>query len=81
MKLISGLFLTLITSNAMAEMNLKETLLKAAQDKKNQEQAMELAKKGMEHFKGGKKAEQVAEAKPEVKKVEAVKAAKKKSKK
>ena len=60
MKLFMGIFLIVITSNAFADM--KETLMKAAQDKKNQEQAMELAKKGMAYVKGDKKEAPKAEA-------------------
>lgn len=81
MKLITGLFLAIIATNALAEMTMKETLLKAAQDKKNQEQAMELAKKGMQYLKDDKKTEVKEEAKPIEQKTAVAKTVKKKSKK
>lgn len=65
MKLITMISVLGLLSNAYAS-DLSDKLMAAAKDKKNQEQAKEIAKKGMEYIKGEKKDEVKPEAKPEV---------------
>ena len=60
--LILGLFI-LFTSNVFA-IDFKGKLLEAAKDKKNQDQAKEIAKKGMDYIKSDKKEEVKSEVVP-----------------
>ena len=65
MKLLASLSLLSLLSLAggsVSASDFKDKLLNAAKDKKNQEQAKEVAQKGIEYIKGEKK----EEAKPEV---------------
>lgn len=55
--------LSLTTSNLMAS-DFKEKLMNAAKDKKNQEQAKEIAQKGIEYIKADKKEEPKSEIAP-----------------
>lgn len=60
MKLIALIGLLSLTSGASAS-DFKEKLMNAAKDKKNQEQAKEIAQKGIEYLKSDKKEEPKAE--------------------
>jgi outer membrane biosynthesis protein TonB len=65
MKLI--IFLSVFSLlNSVVASDFSDKLLTAAKDKKNQEQAKEIAKKGVEYIKGEKKAEVKPEPTPEV---------------
>jgi hypothetical protein len=60
MKIIVLLGFVLVTASSAFALDMKETLLNAAKDKKNQEQAKEIAQKGVEYIKAK------VETKPEV---------------
>jgi outer membrane biosynthesis protein TonB len=65
MKLLTFVSVITLVSSAFAS-DFSDKLLTAAKDKKNQEQAKEIAKKGVEYIKGEKKAEVKPEPTPEV---------------
>lgn len=65
MKLIALMGLLSLASVAVSASDFKEKLMNAAKDKKNQEQAKEIAQKGIEYLKGEKKEEPKAEVAPE----------------
>jgi hypothetical protein len=65
MKLIIFISVFSLLTSVFAS-DFSDKLLTAAKDKKNQEQAKEIAKKGVEYIKGEKKAEVKPEPTPEV---------------
>lgn len=54
MKLIALLGLVLLSFSSFAGLDVKEFIEKAAKDKKMQEQAKDIAKKGLEYIQGNK---------------------------
>lgn len=66
MKLIALISLLGLFATSTFALDLKDKLMEAAKDKKNQEQAKEIAQKGMEYIKSEKKEEPKAEVAPVV---------------
>jgi hypothetical protein len=66
MKLILSIGIVVLASTSVFALDLKESIITAAKDKKNQEQAKEIAQKGIDYIKEQKQAKTEVKAEPVV---------------